>query len=52
MNENGADDTDGDAVADTAVEADPATDPLADEDIYRVLGPDGTPLPDATVPAA
>jgi pyruvate dehydrogenase E1 component alpha subunit len=50
MNENGADDTDGDAVADTAVEADPATDPLADEDIYRVLGPDGTPLPDATVP--
>ena len=46
MNENGADDTDGDAVADTAAEADP----LADEDIYRVLGPDGTPLPDATVP--
>ena len=36
--------------------ADPAdspgsvTDPLADEDVYRVLGPDGRPLPDATVP--
>ncbi|WP_424014654.1 thiamine pyrophosphate-dependent dehydrogenase E1 component subunit alpha [Halorubrum xinjiangense] len=27
-----------------------ATDPLADEDLYRVLGPDGSPLPDATVP--
>ena len=27
-----------------------ATDPLADEDVYRVLGPDGRPLPDATVP--
>ncbi|ACM56333.1 thiamine pyrophosphate-dependent dehydrogenase E1 component subunit alpha [Halorubrum lacusprofundi] len=27
-----------------------ATDPLADEDCYRVLGPDGIPLPDATVP--
>ncbi|WP_096393499.1 thiamine pyrophosphate-dependent dehydrogenase E1 component subunit alpha [Halorubrum trapanicum] len=26
------------------------TDPLADEDLYRVLGPDGSPLPDATVP--
>ena len=27
-----------------------ATDPLADADVYRVLGPDGSPLPDATVP--
>ena len=26
------------------------TDPLADEDVYRVLDPDGRPLPDATVP--
>ena len=25
-------------------------DPLADEDVYRVLDPDGRPLPDATVP--
>lgn len=25
-------------------------DPLADEDVYRVLGPDGIPLPDASVP--
>ncbi|GAB7008569.1 thiamine pyrophosphate-dependent dehydrogenase E1 component subunit alpha [Halorubrum trueperi] len=25
-------------------------DPLADEDVFRVLGPDGRPLPDATVP--
>ncbi|WP_128905221.1 thiamine pyrophosphate-dependent enzyme [Halorubrum amylolyticum] len=29
---------------------DGATDPLADADLYRVLGPDGSPLPDATVP--
>ena len=27
-----------------------ASDPLADEDVYRVLDPDGRPLPDATVP--
>ena len=40
MDENGAD----------ASGRDDATDPLADEDVYRVLGPDGTPLPDATVP--
>ncbi|GAB7091507.1 pyruvate dehydrogenase (acetyl-transferring) E1 component subunit alpha [Halorubrum luteum] len=26
------------------------TDPLADEDVRRVLGPDGRPLPEATVP--
>ena len=37
MNENG-----GDSLADE--------DPLADEDAYRVLDPDGRPLPDATVP--
>ncbi|GAA0719069.1 pyruvate dehydrogenase E1 component alpha subunit [Halorubrum trapanicum] len=30
--------------------SDSATDPLADEDLYRVLGADGGPLPDATVP--
>jgi pyruvate dehydrogenase E1 component alpha subunit len=42
MNENGAD-----GAADTA---DGPTDPLADADVYRVLGPDGSPLPDATVP--
>ncbi|MDB2244676.1 thiamine pyrophosphate-dependent enzyme [Halorubrum ezzemoulense] len=39
MDENGVDDA-----------GDGATDPLADEDVYRVLGPDGSPLPDATVP--
>ncbi|WP_423996765.1 thiamine pyrophosphate-dependent dehydrogenase E1 component subunit alpha [Halorubrum trapanicum] len=39
MNENGADGA-----------ADGPTDPLADADVYRVLGPDGSPLPDATVP--
>jgi pyruvate dehydrogenase E1 component alpha subunit len=38
MDENGAD------------AAGSPTDPLADEDCYRVLGPDGIPLPDATVP--
>ncbi|TKX68774.1 thiamine pyrophosphate-dependent dehydrogenase E1 component subunit alpha [Halorubrum sp. SP9] len=42
MNENG-----GDA---GAPGRDDATDPLAGEDLYRVLGPDGSPLPDATVP--
>ncbi|TKX59924.1 thiamine pyrophosphate-dependent dehydrogenase E1 component subunit alpha [Halorubrum sp. SS7] len=40
MDENGAGASDGGE----------ATDPLADEDLYRVLGPDGSPLPDATVP--
>ena len=45
MNENGADGADPDA--DPAA---PAADPLADEDLYRVLGPDGSPLPGATVP--
>jgi len=39
MDENGADG----AAPDSA-------DPLADEDLYRVLGPDGSPLPEATVP--
>ncbi|WP_144919953.1 thiamine pyrophosphate-dependent dehydrogenase E1 component subunit alpha [Halorubrum salsamenti] len=29
---------------------DSIADPLADEDCYRVLGPDGSPLPDATIP--
>ena len=29
---------------------DVAVDPLADEDVYRVLDPNGVPLPDATVP--
>ena len=51
MDENGTDisevDDDADADADAA---DTATDPLADEDVYRVLDPDGRPLPDATVP--
>ena len=47
MNENGADGAD---AADRADAADSATDPLADEDLYRVLSPDGSPLPDATVP--
>ncbi|QUO47229.1 thiamine pyrophosphate-dependent dehydrogenase E1 component subunit alpha [Halorubrum ruber] len=42
MDENGADAG--------ASGRDDATDPLADEDLYRVLGPDGSPLPDATVP--
>ncbi|GAA0554258.1 thiamine pyrophosphate-dependent enzyme [Halorubrum ejinorense] len=41
MDENGAD---------APGSTDPRTDPLADEDCYRVLGPDGSPLPDATVP--
>ena len=44
MDENGAD------AADSPESADAATDPLADADVYRVLGPDGSPLPDATVP--
>ncbi|ELZ48517.1 dehydrogenase E1 component [Halorubrum californiense DSM 19288] len=44
MTENGADGGDDGSAADAA------TDPLADEDLYRVLGPDGSPLPDATVP--
>jgi pyruvate dehydrogenase E1 component alpha subunit len=39
MDENGA-----------AGAPDSATDPLADADVFRVLGPDGTPLPDAAVP--
>jgi len=41
MNENGAD---------APGSTDPVTDPLADEDIYRVLDADGRPPPDATVP--
>ena len=40
MDENGAGASDGGD----------ATDPLAGEDLYRVLGPDGSPLPDASVP--
>ncbi|EMA62479.1 thiamine pyrophosphate-dependent dehydrogenase E1 component subunit alpha [Halorubrum lipolyticum] len=47
MNENG---TDGADTVDRADAPDSGTDPLADEDLYRVLGPDGSPLPDATVP--
>jgi len=44
MDENGAgDDRDADPRGS-------AVDPLADEDLYRVLGPDGAPVPDATVP--
>ncbi|OTF02928.1 thiamine pyrophosphate-dependent dehydrogenase E1 component subunit alpha [Halorubrum sp. SD612] len=56
MKENGADGADADAVADSAsdtdsaVDTDSGSDPLADEEVYRVLGPDGAPLPDATVP--
>ena len=45
MDENGAD-----AAGSADPIVDSATDPLADADVYRVLGPDGTPLPDATVP--
>jgi len=41
MDENGAD---------AAGSPDSLADPLADADVYRVLGPDGSPLPDATVP--
>ncbi|EMA60371.1 thiamine pyrophosphate-dependent dehydrogenase E1 component subunit alpha [Halorubrum kocurii] len=41
MDENGAE---------AADSTDSIADPLADEDVYRVIGPDGTPLPDATVP--
>jgi len=41
MDENGAE---------AAGSTDSIADPLADEDVYRVIGPDGTPLPDATVP--
>ncbi|AZQ13959.1 thiamine pyrophosphate-dependent dehydrogenase E1 component subunit alpha [Halorubrum sp. PV6] len=44
MDEHGADEDD------SPESDDAATDPLADEDVYRVLGPDGSPLPDATVP--
>ncbi|WP_200530481.1 thiamine pyrophosphate-dependent dehydrogenase E1 component subunit alpha [Halorubrum sp. LN27] len=44
MDENGAD------AAGPAGAADSPTDPLADEDVFRVLGPDGSPLPGATVP--
>ena len=55
MDENGADaagaaDTADDVDANAADRADAATDPLADEELYRVLGPGGHPLPDATVP--
>ncbi|MYL68144.1 thiamine pyrophosphate-dependent dehydrogenase E1 component subunit alpha [Halorubrum distributum] len=45
MDENGAD-----GAADTADTAGGPADPLADADVYRVLGPDGSPLSDATVP--
>ncbi|WP_435094056.1 thiamine pyrophosphate-dependent enzyme [Halorubrum sp. N11] len=48
MDENGAD-TPGSSDS-PAGSPSSATDPLAEEDCYRVLGPDGTPLPDATVP--
>ena len=41
MDENGAD---------AAESPDSLADPLSDADVYRVLGPDGSPLPDATVP--
>ncbi|KDS90305.1 2-oxo acid dehydrogenase [Halorubrum saccharovorum] len=41
MDENGAD---------AAGSSGSSTDPLADEDLYRVLEPDGSPLPDAAVP--
>ncbi|OYR43594.1 MULTISPECIES: thiamine pyrophosphate-dependent dehydrogenase E1 component subunit alpha [unclassified Halorubrum] len=41
MDENGAD---------AAGSPDSATDPLADADVFRLLGPDGSPLPDAAVP--
>ncbi|WP_435073112.1 thiamine pyrophosphate-dependent dehydrogenase E1 component subunit alpha [Halorubrum sp. HHNYT27] len=41
MDENGVD---------AAGSPDSLADPLADADVYRVLGPDGSPLPDATVP--
>ncbi|MFC5279682.1 thiamine pyrophosphate-dependent dehydrogenase E1 component subunit alpha [Halorubrum rubrum] len=42
-------DEDGVDAPDDAVAGD-GSDPLADEDVYRVLGPDGRPLPDAAVP--
>ena len=45
MDENGVD-----AAGSADPTADSATDPLADADVFRVLGPDGSPLPDATVP--
>jgi pyruvate dehydrogenase E1 component alpha subunit len=48
MDENGADAAGRDDAA-TGPPAD-ATDPLGDADVFRVLGPDGSPLPDATVP--
>ncbi|PHQ39559.1 pyruvate dehydrogenase (acetyl-transferring) E1 component subunit alpha [Halorubrum persicum] len=41
MDENGAAD---------AGSPGPAADPLADEDVFRVLDADGRPLPDATIP--
>ncbi|MFO8114602.1 MAG: thiamine pyrophosphate-dependent enzyme [Halorubrum sp.] len=41
MDENGAE---------AAGSPDSLADPLADADVYRVLGQDGSPLPDATVP--
>jgi len=41
MDENGAE---------AAGPPDSPADPLADEDCYRVLGPDGRPLPDAAIP--
>ena len=48
MDENG---TGANAPADaTAPGREDATDPLADADVYRVLGPDGSPLPEATIP--
>ncbi|MFC7323951.1 thiamine pyrophosphate-dependent dehydrogenase E1 component subunit alpha [Halorubrum rutilum] len=48
MDENG---TGANAPADAAAHGrEDATDPLADADVFRVLGPDGGPLPDATVP--
>ena len=48
MDENG---TGANAPAETAAPGrEDATDPLADADVFRVLGPDGSPLPDATLP--
>ena len=51
MDENGdADAGSADSTADAPESDAAATDPLADADVFRVLGPDGGPLPDATVP--
>ena len=48
MDENG---TGANAPAEAAAPGrEDATDPLADADVFRVLGPDGSPLPDATLP--